>query len=239
MNMNGSGRKPIVAVGLPTFDDVKADFALSLAMMVAATRDVTFAFCHSKATWVAHARNLIVEGALDLKADYICWIDSDVSFPREALTRMKEWDKDIVCASYVKKKPPYHIVGKLIAKPGDDLGKMKEVNANGLYEMEQVGLGMCLVKTEVFRKLPKPWFHYEYNRGSNVMTGEDILWCAEVRSLGYKIWLDAALSMHVGHIGNYIFRPEGADVMFDEDTGRRKQDIDVVQKHIDSVAANG
>src|SRR4051812_6308736 len=104
-------RKPIVAIGLPTFDDVKADFALSLAMLVAATREVTFAFNHSKATWVAHARNLIVEGALDLKADWLLFIDSDMTFPRETLSRLMSWDRDIVCASYVKKKPPYHIVG--------------------------------------------------------------------------------------------------------------------------------
>jgi hypothetical protein len=239
MNGNGQARRPIVAVGLPTFDDVKADFALSLAMMVAATRDVTFAFNHSKATWVAHARNLIVEGALDLKADYILWLDSDMTFPRETLQRLMDWDRDIVCASYVKKKPPYHIVGKMIAKPGDDLGKQKLVEANGLYEMENFGLGVCLVKTEVFRRMSKPWFHYEYNRGSNVMTGEDILWCAEVRALGYKLWLDAALSMHVGHIGNYIFRPEAAEGLFDEDTGRRKSDIDLVEKHIQSVQAHG
>jgi hypothetical protein len=71
------------------------------------------------------------------------------------------------------------------------------------------------------------------------MTGEDILWCAEARALGYKLWLDAALSMHVGHIGNYIFRPDQAYDMFDADTGRRKQDIDLVEQHIAQAAANG
>jgi glycosyltransferase involved in cell wall biosynthesis len=224
--------RPLVAIGLPTFDDVKADFALSLAMMVAATRNVQFAFNHSKATWVAHARNLIVEGAIEIGAEWLLFLDSDMTFPRETLARLMSWNKDIVCGSYVKKKPPYSVVGSLLAKPGDNVNKPKEVAANGLYEMEGVGLGVCLIKMSVFKSLPKPWFHYEYTPGSNNMSGED-------RRAGYKIHLDAALSMHVGHIGNFIFRPEQAYPLFDVETGRRKQDADIVADQVQKVAANG
>lgn len=231
--------RPFVAVGLPTFDDVKADFALSLAMMVASTRNVQFAFNHSKATWVAHARNLIVEGAIDMGAEWLLFLDSDMTFPRETLQRLMSWNKDIVCASYVKKKPPYLTVGTLADRVGDGKSKTVEVEANGLYEMKEIGLGVCLVKMEVFKALPKPWFHYEYRPDSNVMTGEDILWCHKVRKLGYKIWIDAALSMHVGHIGNHIFRPEQAYSIFDVETGRRKQDTDIVVEQMQKVAASG
>jgi glycosyltransferase involved in cell wall biosynthesis len=241
-NMQGlrdPNKRPLVAIGLPTFDDVKADFALSLAMMVAATRTVQFAFNHSKATWVAHARNLIVEGAIEIGAEWLLFLDSDMTFPRETLARLMSWNKDIVCGSYVKKKPPYSVVGSLLAKPGDNVNKPKEVAANGLYEMEGVGLGICLIKMSVFKALPKPWFHYEYTPGSNNMSGEDLLWCAEARKAGYKIHLDAALSMHVGHIGNFIFRPEQAYPLFDVETGRRKQDADIVADQVQKVAANG
>jgi glycosyltransferase involved in cell wall biosynthesis len=232
-------KRPLVAVGLPTFDDVKADFALSLAMMVAATHNVQFAFNHSKATWVAHARNLIVEGAIDMGAEWLLFLDSDMTFPRETLQRLMSWNKDIVCASYVKKKPPYHTVGSLASRPTDRVGDTAMVSANGLYEMEKIGLGVCLIKMSVFKKMQKPWFHYEYKPGSNVMTGEDILWCHEVRKLGFKVWIDAALSMHVGHIGNYVFRPEQAYPLFDIETGQRKQDADIVQEQMQKVAASG
>src|SRR6478609_6265103 len=98
-------KKPIVALGLPTFDMVHADFCMSLANMIASSRyEVVFGFCHTKATWVAHARNLIVEGAQGLKADWILWLDSDMTFPKETLLRLLQWDKDIVGATYVKKK---------------------------------------------------------------------------------------------------------------------------------------
>lgn len=242
----GNGKaKPILAIGLPTFDEVKADHSVHLAMLattIAGVGGVTLAFCHSKATWVAHARNLIVESALDMGAEEILWLDSDTTFPRQTYHRLHSWNKDIVCASYVKKKPPYDVVGKLVAKPGDSLGKKKTVEANGLYEMEQIGLGVCLVKTSVFRKMPKPWFHYEYTPGTNTMTGEDILWAPKVRAMGYKIWLDAALSMHVGHIGCHIYRPEAAYALYDVETGRRKEDADIVNQHIEATqaaAANG
>lgn len=238
MSTNGSTpKRPLVAVGLPTFDDVKADFTLSLVMMTAHTREVQFAFNHSKATWVAHARNLIVEGAIELGADWLLFVDSDMTFPREILQRLMSWNKDIVCASYVKKKPPYMTVGSLAPRPDDKIGKQTMLDANGLYEMKEIGLGVCLIKMEVFKKLQKPWFHYEYRQGSNVMTGEDILWCHEVRKLGYKIWLDAALSMHVGHIGNYVFRPEQAYSLFDVETGQRKQDADIVREQVETAAA--
>lgn len=237
--MNGTDKRPLVAVGLPTFDDVKADFTLSLVMMVAHTREVQWAFNHSKATWVAHARNLIVEGAIELGADWLLFVDSDMTFPRETLQRLMSWNKDIVCASYVKKKPPYLTVGSLAQRPGSDdkVGATAQVAANGLYEMKEIGLGVCLIKMEVFKRLSKPWFHYASRPGSNVMTGEDILWCNEVKKLGYKIYLDAALSMHVGHIGNYVFRPEQAYPLFDVETGQRKQDADIVAEQIQTAAA--
>jgi len=232
--------KPIVALGLPTFDECKSDWAVNLAMMVCASGPYfTFAFCHSKATFVAHARNLIVEAAIDVGAEYIMWTDSDMTFPKETLLRLRSWNKDIVCASYPKKKPPYKIVGKLKPRPGDKVGEFKEVLTNGLYEMDEVGFGVMLTKTEIFKKMPKPWFHYEYKKGSNNLTGEDVLWCPRVQKLGYKIWIDAALSMYVGHIGNFIFRPEGAYELFDIETGQRKEDKDIVRQQVETAAANG
>jgi hypothetical protein len=233
-------QRPLVALGLPTFDEVKADFALSLAMMVASTRTVQFAFNHFKGTLIANARNNIAEGALKLGAEWLLFLDSDMTFPRETLTRLMSWNKDIVCASYVKRAYPHHTVGSLVARPGDEVGKPALVETNGLYEMEKIGLGVCLIKMEVFKKLPRPWFGHEFRSGSNAMVGEDIFWCHNVRKLGYRIWIDAALSMHVGHIGNHIFRPEQAYSLFDPETGQRKQDADVVAEQVQlAAAANG
>lgn len=232
-------RKPIVALGLPTFDMVHADFALSLASMIAATRhEVMFGFCHSKATWVAHARNLIVEGAQGIGADWLLWLDSDMTFPKETLLRLLSHDRDIVGATYVKKKPPYDTINKALPKYGETRGQFKNVPANGLYEMIGLPFGVMLMRMSVFDALPKPWFHYRHHEGELKMEGEDYLFCDEIRAKGKQIWLDAALSMYVGHIGTKVYRPKEAYALFDEDSGQRLEDARTVEDWVKGGAQN-
>ncbi len=73
----------------------------------------------------------------------------------------------------------------------------------GLEEVSAIGMGLMLIKAEVFRKMAKPWFHIHYQNG--VYSGEDIWFCRSARETGFKVMLDHDISHHVRHIGAFEF----------------------------------
>lgn len=140
------------------------------------------------------ARNFIVKAALDLNADYVLFVDSDMTFPAHAAIRLINKDVDIVGCNAVKRVHPYAPIQKV-----DVDGKPLDFNATGLVELKQIGSGFLLVKTQVFRDMSAPWFSFSYDGLSWV--SEDYRFCQAAKEKGYKTWCDMELSREIGHIG--------------------------------------
>lgn len=99
---------------------------------------------------IAASRNILAQKALDLGADLLLWVDSDIGFlDPAAILKLIEHDKDIVGATYPKRRKPHDMVGRPLHP--------EEVN-HGLHEFEFMGFGLMLVKADVFRKIKQPWF---------------------------------------------------------------------------------
>ena len=54
-----------------------------------------------------------------------------------------------------------------------------------LQQVDAVGFGMVLIKTEVFKIIPKPWFN-------NPGVGEDIQFCLRMKQHDLGVWVDTA-----------------------------------------------
>lgn len=211
-----SQQLPKVAVCLPTFDHVHTGFAVSLAMMFS-TRHAHMTLINHRSSLIHKARDLLVAEALKGDPDYILFLDSDLHFPRWTLGRLLSLEKDVVGASYVNRTPPH----QLMVKPLPGMESM--VINGGVHEVATIPTGCLLVKADVFRKLGRPYFRspsFEVNDATPVYLaeylppemrpitiGEDVNFCAQVRQLGYKVWLDAELTADIGHIGEYVFTP--------------------------------
>jgi GT2 family glycosyltransferase len=85
--------------------------------------------------------------------------------------------------------------------PAYTLGQARSL-ANPLLEVDWLGLGFALVRTEVFAKIEYPWFNSELIVIDDLRdtTSEDVGWCRKVKTAGYKIMLDPAVK--VGHQKN-------------------------------------
>lgn len=148
---------------------------------------------------VAFNRNLIAQDALDWGADALLWIDSDQTFPTNALERVAGLHVDIVGCNYgTRTDPPsptaHDLNGERVwpdeaaAKRGD----IKEVGA--------LGLGFCLIRRSVFESVERPWFIDAASRdGSRIIT-EDVHFMDRAREAGHKVHLDCFLSEHIGHV---------------------------------------
>jgi hypothetical protein len=158
------------------------------------------------------SRNRLVRVALgfDPACTHILWIDSDMTFPQDALQRLLAHDKDIVGAFYNKRKPPYITVGHLL-KPVD-------ISKGGLHQADLMPHGLCLVKREVYERLPAPWYVEGYDPSlaneddPDGTVGEDAGFSRAALAAGIEMWCDADLTFDTGHIGEIVvpcLRPKG------------------------------
>lgn len=137
-------------------------------------------------------RNNIVRAMLNYEhpIDAIMWVDADMRFPADTISRLWGHGKDIVGASYRERQEPYRYLGKFCDK--DD-----ENATAGLKPMELLPGGMIMVKAEVYRKLSYPWYKLDEDG-----LRDDYYFCASARRAGYQVWGDMELTNKaVRHIG--------------------------------------
>lgn len=208
-----------IAIALPTHDMVPARFMFDLANLVAYT---TAKFQHGEefginmiaGTYVHSARQkllamLLVQGVTD-----ILWLDSDMSFPRDALLRLLNHRQDVVGINYAKRDaPPEYVAFKHVDfEHGNSMKLATTTESTGLETVDAMGFGMVLMRTAPLISLPdpreKPWFFFEWLPGGR-QVGEDVYFCRILREqLGLELMVDHDLSKECAHIGQFPYRLE-------------------------------
>lgn len=186
---------PLVALAVPSGDMVHADFAMRLATLCLNPGARAFVI-NAKSSLVMVGRNQCVEAARMAKATHILFLDSDITFPADTLSRLLAHRKDIVGGLYVQRVPPHVPLG--ITFEGGH-----EAVTSGLRRMKQMPTGCLLINISVFDKLSKPWFNTK-EVGEKIM-GEDFYFCERALAAGFEIWCDGNLSCEVAHIGQKSF----------------------------------
>lgn len=207
--------KPRVALCIPSGSAWMGATAYSvLCLGIASGEEFDLLPINLRGHDTAEARNTMVRAALENDADWLLWIDADMDFPADSLRMLMRHDKDIVGADYRRRTPPFPKIG-LAVNPADPLGPPlpltieEETQSSGLVERAVLGLGLLLVRADVFRTATGPWFARIWNehaaRPDNPfgMTTEDCLFCHASRMRGYKVWCDLDLSAHVRHVAEF------------------------------------
>jgi hypothetical protein len=190
---------PHVAIAIPTGTMVHADFAVSLAVMMHGLGELPMSIIAAKSSIVADARNIGLNFSLEQKAEYILFIDSDMTFPRDALLRLLVRNVDIVGATYSRRTAPFTFLGDILPEQPADAPR-------GLVEMARIPTGFLLIRTAVFERLKRPFFRFRVDEEQGLIIGEDFDFSDRVRALGYRIWCDPYLSKELGHIGEQVFK---------------------------------
>jgi hypothetical protein len=192
-----------VAIVVPSHADVPMQFALALAGLVGTCTcsGVGIAMVNIQGVYLPVIRTSGVKKALDLGATHVLFVDSDMSFPVDGLHRLLRADRDIIGANYVRRQAPHDSLAK--AKNG------KDQDISGVVEVARLPTGFMLIKTDVFKCVPQPWFATPWNDDNEQITGEDYYFCDKARSHGLLIWMDADLSASIVHWGNVGYRWTG------------------------------
>ncbi len=169
----------------------------------------------SKVESLPVARDILINQALQNQCDYIFFVDTDMIFespndPNTALNHLYQIiDKDpnskdgkIVSALYrVKQKAGYsYSMWTMI----DDKGFTPITQWTGNWiKIDVAGLGCCLIDTQVFRNIERPWFRWELKDDRS----EDFYMFQLAKRHGYDthIFTDVRLS----HLGTLKVKSDG------------------------------
>lgn len=189
--------KPVttVAICMPYYRQFEGVTVLSLMDMSARSADAKIAMLPVGVSgcYIEDNRNGAIKHALGtgIPFEWVLWVDSDVTFPGDALIRLLNHNKDIVGANYRTRTPPYPTAGHYA-----DGTRATALAEGGLHLMKHLPTGLLLTRFDIYKKLPEPWFEASL-RGPR----DDVYFCHRARAHGYEIWCDHDLSREVTHTG--------------------------------------
>jgi hypothetical protein len=181
-----------VAIGIPSSGLLDWRFASSLMSLQLS--------CDTRVIWmiramIATARNKIVEQTLtDPSYTHLLFLDDDMTFEPDFLTRLLSNDSDIVGGLAFKRTKDYQPCVYRKNEKGEYCPILPEV----FQEVDVIGTAGMLIKTELFKKIKFPWFENFYDKeGKNWSVDFDF--CIKAKKQGFKIFVDPEAEM--GHIG--------------------------------------
>lgn len=192
-----------ILIAVPCMDMVSARFAQSLATLKKVGK-CTVSFLMG--SLIYDSRNRLAAMAVQMEADYILWLDSDMTFVPDTLERMmKVLDEnqniEILSGLYFRRAHPFTPV--LFSKlEVDENGNLEFADYNDIpdepFEIAGCGFGCVLMRTECLLNIAAKehggvWFSPIAN------AGEDCAFCIRARREGYKIYCDP--SVELGHMG--------------------------------------
>lgn len=192
-------RKILIAV--PCTDTVSARFAQSLATLRKVDQ---CAVSFLMGSLIYDSRNRLAGYAVEMEADFILWLDSDMVFAPDTLERMiKTLDEhpeiDILSGLYFRRAYPFTPVlfSKLDGGGKDVTFEDYTDIPEGLFEVAGCGFGCVLMRTEcLFDMLDEDgrgrWFTPLEG------AGEDCAFCIRARRAGFSIYCDP--SIELGHM---------------------------------------
>lgn len=184
-----------IGIIVPSGDMVHADFAICLARIIAwEVSNNQIVVINSKSSIVQKGRYDGVRQALDIGCDKILFIDSDQTFPHDALSTLLKDRKKIVTATCKMRNGVDQYTARDFNGNRIDFSQRK-----GLHEVASNGFPFALIDAEVFRKVPEPWFTVTFDNGRWI--GEDESFFHAARKAGYKVWVNADLTKQIGHLG--------------------------------------
>lgn len=148
---------------------------------------------YPRSCYIHESREAIAMAALETKASHVLFIDADMVFPLTTITILESRDKYIIGVDY-------NVRGKLPLTPVADPIEGRKKYAP--FKCKAVGTGLLLVKTDVFKTMPQPWFFYEYVKDDKFI-GEDVYFCNKAREYGFHVWCDPTIP--VKHLGEYEY----------------------------------
>ena len=150
---------------------------------------------------VQHARNALVQLALDAGVDQVLMIDSDQEWRAEQALALLRYPVDVVGAAVRKKTDAEEKYNVLAKSP-----YMQEDDKTGLWVVEAVGTGFLRVSVKALRAVWERATEYDHNGKKFRMifeplvvdgrlVGEDTIFCHKLHAAGFPVHVDPSFTV--------------------------------------------
>lgn len=180
----------MILIGTPTKDLLYSGFVFDLVNLIKQEKNAHFAVLQG--TILSNLRTLFVRKAIESKASHILFIDSDMRFPPNTLSRLLSRNLPIVGANCKQRQKD-----EFTARLKDSFVSSKD--KTGLQMVDTIGFGVTLIDVNVFKKIPEPWFNMPFDGDKYV--GEDVYFCGKAKWAGFDVIIDHDLSQEIKHAG--------------------------------------
>lgn len=198
-------KKAKVMVAVPCMDYIHYLTAISLGGLPNAT-DAEVHLRYKSGSLVYIARNAFCEEAVNGGFTHLLFIDSDMVFPPKTLQYLLNHDKDIataVCYARSGNHEPQVYTEMKPATETENFHYVRAENVDGVFPIEACGMAVCLIKTDLIRKMLEDNVNPFEPFGC---LGEDFSFCVRAREYGAEIVADGTFP--IGHVGSAIFTKE-------------------------------
>lgn len=189
----------LIAIGIPcSFPTVPFPFFDSFTRM---EKPGSYVFITQTNGAIDDLRNDIVQTAIDAHATHLIMMDVDQVYHPKTIPTLLSRNLPIVGAAVCRRYPPFDPIIMRLTDNGYEA--IDEWSEDGVVECDATGTGCILFDMAIFKKLPKPWFKFRRNPDNpNMVIGEDIGLCQDLKALGYRIFVDT--SVPAGHMTTMI-----------------------------------
>jgi hypothetical protein len=209
-----------ITVAFCSGDMLHADFCYSLSQlcMHEVQRGMHIGVANIKTTLIDVGRIRAAVEALKHNSSHLLCLDSDMRFPPDALKRLLHWNKPVVGCTYSQRRSPR-------ALTHESMDHTTNLDGSILQEVRSLGFGCILIRTDVLRAIPRPWFHVELSTeldetGVEKHRSEDRLFCDKARAAGFDVFCDVGLSRELEHVGMFGFTMQHVEVWTIDNWGK-------------------
>jgi glycosyltransferase involved in cell wall biosynthesis len=191
-----------ILIAVPTFESIKPECFKSIYGLKIPDR-CTLYFDYVSGYDCAKARNQIAKNAMAGNYDYVLMVDSDIQLPKDTLIKLLECESDIALGWYYRKRTKtdqtvIYTFGKDFNDDNCIKGRTMIHEIPRPIEVKGGGLGIALIKVNIFEKLQYPYFKFVTYPNDAVLS-EDLYFCNLASGNGCDIKCNPSVK------GNHIF----------------------------------
>ena len=191
-----------ILIAVPTFETIKPECFKSIYGLKR-PEGFSLYFDYVSGYDCAKARNQIAKNAMAGNYDYVLMVDSDIQLQSDALIRLLECESDIALGWYYRKRTTTDQT--IIFTFGKDFNDNNCIHGQTMIheiprpiDVKGGGLGIALIKVNIFEKLQYPYFKFVTYPNDTVLS-EDLYFCNLATSNGFNIKCNPSVK------GNHIF----------------------------------
>jgi GT2 family glycosyltransferase len=184
-------------IGVPVHRAIEFKVFESFIRMTNMKSSIEYSFAMVSNSLIYDAREYIASEFLKSDAEFLMFIDSDMTFHPQSVEFLARHDKEFVTAKAFKRVKPFQpcFYTKVEMKDGEPHLETPVKYGEGLLPIEGAGLACALIKRSAFDNIQAPYF-FPFPH-----VGEDLTFCLKLKEAGVKMYCDTTLQF--GHLGHF------------------------------------